>query len=187
MTIHLNQYPALVLNADYTPKSIFPLSTLNWQEAAKGLFLGKYVRVADYPDVLRTRTQEYAFPSVIAMKRYVSVKGGVPFNRHNIWIRDEGKCAYCQTKLALDEFTFDHIVPQMHQGETTWENIVCACHRCNGEKAAKSLAASGKTLHVNPHVPTAYEIAAKAKRVGRFGPTPVEWIDYLYWETELER
>ncbi len=78
MTIHINQYPALVLNADYTPKSVFPLSTLNWQEAAKGLFLGKYERVVDYEDALHTRTQSYVFPSVIAMRQYVSIRGGVP-------------------------------------------------------------------------------------------------------------
>ena len=187
MTIHLNQYPALVLNADYTPKSVFPLSTLNWQEAAKGLFLGKYVRVADYPEELRTRTQSYVFPSVVAMKQFVNVRNGVPFNRHNIWIRDEGKCAYCQARLNMSEFTFDHVKPVADGGQTTWENIVCACQPCNGSKAAKSVKRAGLTLHAHPHVPTVYEIAAKARRMGSFGPTPVQWVDYLYWESELER
>lgn len=187
MTIHLNQYPALVLNADFTPKSVFPLSTLNWQDAAKGVFLGKYVRVVDYEASIKTRTQEYVFPSVIAMKDYVQVRNGVPFNRHNIWVRDEGKCAYCTARLKMNEFTFDHVVPQMLGGTTEWTNIVCACQPCNGAKAAKSLKASGLTLHVTPHVPTVYEIAAKARRLGGFGPTPSEWIDFLYWESELER
>lgn len=187
MTIHINQYPALVLNADYTPKSVFPLSTLNWQEAAKGLFLGKYERVVDYADALHTRTQSYVFPSVIAMKQYVSIRGSVPFNRHNIWIRDEGKCAYCRTRLKLNEFTFDHVIPQAEGGQTTWENIVCACQPCNTQKAAKSVKRAGYTLHVTPHVPTPYEISSKARRMGGFGPTPEAWIDFLYWESTLER
>jgi len=187
MTIHLNRYPALVLNADFTPKSVFPLSTLNWQEAAKGIFLDKYVRVVDYDARIETRTQTYVLPSVIAMKEYVPIKTGVPFNRHNIWIRDEGKCAYCRAPLHLSEFTFDHVVPQMLGGETEWTNIVCACQPCNGRKAAKSVKQSGLTLHVSPHVPSVYEIAAKARRMGGFGPTPEQWIDFLYWESELER
>lgn len=190
MTIHLNQYPALVLNADFTPKSVFPLSTLNWQDAAKGVFLGKYVRVVDYEASIKTRTQEYVFPSVIAMKDYVQVRNGVPFNRHNIWIRDEGKCAYCRDPLKMNEFTFDHVKAQTHGGQTEWTNIVCACQPCNGRKASKSLKEAEKAglfLQVTPHVPTVYEIAAKARRLGGFGPTPEAWIDFLYWESELER
>lgn len=191
MTIHLNQYPALVLNADFTPKSVFPLSTINWQDAAKGVFLGKYVRVVDYEASLKTWTQEYVFPSVLAMKDYVQVKNGVPFSRHNIWIRDEGKCAYCGDRLKLNEFTFDHVKAQTFGGLTEWENIVCACQPCNGKKGSKSLKQVAKdhnmTLRVTPHVPTVYEIAAKARRLGGFGPTPEQWIDFLYWESELER
>jgi 5-methylcytosine-specific restriction endonuclease McrA len=187
MTIHLNQYPALVLNADFTPKSVYPLSTINWQEAAKGLFLGKYQRVVDYDRVLETRSQSYVFPSVIAMKEYVDVRNSVAFNRHNIWTRDEGKCAYCSAKLSLNEFTFDHVVPQSKGGQTTWENIVCACQPCNTKKAAKTLKEVKMTLQVDPHIPTVYEIAAKTRRMGGFGPTPEEWIDFLYWETELQR
>ncbi|MDW9479020.1 HNH endonuclease [Sinorhizobium meliloti] len=187
MTIHLNQYPALVLNADFTPKSVFPLSTLNWQDAAKGVFLGKYVRVVDYDASIKTRTQEYVLPSVVAMKDYVQVKNGVAFSRHNIWIRDEGKCAYCREALKMNEFTFDHVVPQMLGGRTEWTNIVCACQPCNGKKAAKSVKTAGLTLYVTPHTPTVYEIAAKARRLGGIGPTPEQWIDFLYWETELER
>lgn len=187
MTIHLNQYPTLVLNADFTPKSVFPLSVINWQDAAKGLFLEKYVRVVDYEEEIRTRAQTYVLPSVVAMKNYVKLGHEVAFNRHNIWIRDEGKCAYCRKPLELNEFTFDHVIAQAKGGKTTWENIVCSCQPCNTDKAAKTLKEAGKTLHVHPHAPTAYEIASKARKVGKLGPTPREWIDFLYWETELER
>lgn len=187
MTIHIHQYPALVLNADFTPKSVFPLSVLNWQDAARGLFLEKYARVVDYPDSIRTRTREYVFPSVVAMKEYVPLTNGVAFNRHNIWIRDQGRCAYCRVPLKLSEFTFDHVTPRCRGGETTWDNIVCACQPCNTRKGDKSARAAGLTLHVTPHQPTAWEIAAKARRAGGFEPTPREWVDFLYWESELER
>jgi hypothetical protein len=186
MTIHLNQYPALVLNADFTPKSVFPLSTLNWKEAAKGIFLGKYVRVADYDSKLETRTQEWIFPSVVAMKQYVYLGAGVPFNRHNIFLRDRGRCAYCDAMLTLSEFTFDHVKPRVLGGRTEWTNIVCACQSCNQRKADKTPEKAGLVLRVVPRQPTVYEIASKARAMGTYGPTPREWIDFLYWETELE-
>lgn len=190
MTIHLNQYPALVLNADFTPKSVFPLSVLNWQDAARDVYLGKYVRVADYDASILAGTREYVFPSVLALKKYVNVRNGVPFNRHNIWIRDLGTCAYCGDKLNMNEFTFDHVVPQMLGGKTEWKNIVCACQPCNGRKGSKTLAEIrrdyGMSLRFMPHVPGVYEIARKARQMGGFGPTPVEWVDYLYWGSELQ-
>ena len=36
---HLSDCPALVLNADYTPLSYYPLSLWPWQEAIKAAFL----------------------------------------------------------------------------------------------------------------------------------------------------
>jgi 5-methylcytosine-specific restriction endonuclease McrA len=186
MAIHVNQFPVLVLNADFMPKSAFPLSTINWQDAAKDLFLGKYVRVSDYEASIKTRTQEYVLPSVVAMKAYVPIKNGVPFNRHNIFIRDEGRCAYCPERLRLSDFTFDHVVPQCKGGVTEWENIVCACQPCNTRKGSKSVREAGMVLKTVPRKPTVYEIAAKARKVGAYGPTPKEWIDFIYWESELE-
>jgi 5-methylcytosine-specific restriction endonuclease McrA len=183
MTIHQNQFPALVLNADFRVKQAFPLSTLNWQDAIKGVIGGKYIRVADYEHVVRTQRSEFALPSVIAMTQYVPFSNKVPFNRQNIWLRDEGVCAYCQCTLTTAEMTFDHVVPQVAGGKTEWTNIVCACQPCNGAKAAKSVAKSGLTLHARPYEPTAVEIARKAR--ASFQIAHETWLDYIYWEQEL--
>lgn len=185
MAIQLNQFPALVLNADFTPKSVLPLSVLNWQDAAKGLYSDRYVRVVDYDREIVTQNDVYRLPSVIAVKQYRHVPHVVPFTRQNIWIRDGGKCAYCRCVLTTKELTFDHVVPQCLGGRTEWENIVCACQPCNGRKAAKSLKESGLTLHVTPHVPNVWNMAKKSKALGTYGPTPKEWLDFLYWGVEL--
>ena len=187
MTTHLNQYPALVLNADFTPKSVFPLSVINWQDAIKGVFMDKYIRVIDYNETVKTQRHELAFPSVVAMKQYVHIGNFAPFNRHNIWIRDQGKCAYCKMNLKISEFTFDHVIPKKLGGNSEWENIVCACRPCNSSKADKPLRNSGLKLAFKPHKPTTHEIAKKARKMNGFGPIQKEWVDFLYWETELEK
>lgn len=38
--IPLGRYPALVLNADYTPLSYMPLSLWSWQDSVKAIFRG---------------------------------------------------------------------------------------------------------------------------------------------------
>ena len=187
MTIHLNEYPALVLNADFTPKSVMPLSVINWQDAVKGVFGDKYIRVVDYEKSIKTNTYEWVFPSVVAMKQYVHIGHKVAFTRDNIWIRDHGQCAYCRINLKVSEFTFDHVIPRKLGGDTTWENIVCACQPCNSKKADMRLQDSGLKLGFKPHKPTPYQIAKNAREMGKFGPTKKEWIDFLYWKSELEK
>src|SRR6185503_20471687 len=45
---HPDSCPALVLNADYTPLSYYPLSLWPWQTAAKAMFLERVDVVAHY-------------------------------------------------------------------------------------------------------------------------------------------
>ena len=45
---HPDSCPALVLNADYTPLSYYPLSLWPWQTAVKSMFLERVDVVAHY-------------------------------------------------------------------------------------------------------------------------------------------
>ena len=45
--------PALVLNADYTPLSYYPLSLWSWQTAIKAAFLERVDIVAEYDREIR--------------------------------------------------------------------------------------------------------------------------------------
>ena len=58
----------------------------------------------------------------------------VPLNRRNLWLRDGGRCMYCNNKISTEEVTFDHVIPQDIGGETIWANIVCSCGGCNNKK-----------------------------------------------------
>ena len=174
-----SKFPALLLNADFSPVSYFPLSTLPMKKTIKGLYEGTHVVVAEYDTVLRSPSTTIKIPSVVALKEYQSQPRRVPFTRFNVFLRDRFKCQYCGKKNQ--ELTFDHVIPRAVGGQTTWENIVAACTKCNDEKGCST---TWKPLRW-PQQPTAHELMA-AKRA--FPPLYLHesWIDYLYWDSELE-
>lgn len=57
--------------------------------------------------------------------------------RERLQDADGHRCAYCQTSVENigQPLTVDHIIPQSQGGETTFENLCLACHRCNQTKA----------------------------------------------------
>ncbi len=178
----LRHYPALVLNADYRPLSYYPLSLWPWQEAVKAAFLDRVSIVAVYDQVVRSQRHEIRIPSVVVLKDYVKPQKRVAFTRFNLFLRDEFRCQYCGSPHDL---TFDHVVPRSRGGTTSWENVVAACSPCNLRKANKSLKASGLKLMRPPRRPTAEEMRNAGRR---FPPNHLHesWVDYLYWDAELE-
>ena len=174
--------PALVLNADFRPLSYYPLSLWPWQETIKAVFLDRVSILAEYEEVVRSQREAIRIPSVVVLKDYVKPRKRVAFTRFNLFMRDEFGCQYCGSRGDL---TFDHVVPRSRGGVTSWENVVAACSPCNLKKANKSLRACGMRLARTPRRPTAEEMHAMGRR---FPPNHlhVSWIDYLYWDAELE-
>ena len=67
----LDKHPALVLNADYQPLRMLPLSTWSWQTTVKAVLSGKAVVVDVYPDLyVRAVSLDVPVPSVIALREY---------------------------------------------------------------------------------------------------------------------
>jgi 5-methylcytosine-specific restriction endonuclease McrA len=50
--------------------------------------------------------------------------------------------------------TVDHIIPRNRKGEDTWENLVCACVRCNNKKGDRTPEEVGMELRRQPRRPT---------------------------------
>ncbi|MDG2361262.1 MAG: hypothetical protein P8L81_02730, partial [Hellea sp.] len=66
--INLNDYPCLVLNADYQPLSYLPLSLWPWQDAVKAVFLDRVNVVDNYNKVIRSANYKMMAPSVVSLK-----------------------------------------------------------------------------------------------------------------------
>ena len=61
----------------------------------------------------------------------------VQFRRSNfneIWMRDRGRCHYCNCKLTKDKCTLDHKIPAIRGGQNTVENVCLSCEWCNSDK-----------------------------------------------------
>ncbi|MEM8977908.1 MAG: HNH endonuclease [Pseudomonadota bacterium] len=179
---NLRHNPALVLNADYRPLSYYPLSLWPWQEAVKAAWLERVDIVAEYDDYVSSPSTRIKIPSVVVLKDYVRPQKRVAFTRFNLFLRDEFQCQYCGAKGDL---TFDHVVPRSRGGVTSWENVVAACSKCNLRKGSRSLRQSGLALRKPPRQPVSEEL----RNMGRkFPPNHLHesWMDFLYWDAELE-
>lgn len=175
-------WPALVLNADYRPLSYYPLSIWPWQDAVKAVWQDRVDVVSVYDKVVRSPSMELCLPSVVSLKTYVDQDRSPAFTRFNVFLRDGFVCQYCGTD---GELTFDHVVPRAHGGRTTWENIVAACPPCNLRKGGRTPAQAGMPIRRSPLRPNAWQLQDAGRR---FPPDYLHnsWLDYLYWDIELE-
>ena len=78
---HPESCPALVLNADYTPLSYYPLSLWPWQTAVKAVFLERVDIVANYAREVHSPSKTMQIPSVIALRQYVKPSEYPAFRR----------------------------------------------------------------------------------------------------------
>lgn len=173
--------PALVLNADYTPLSYYPLSLWPWQTAVKAAFLERVDIIAEYDRVIRSPNLNMKLPSVIALRQYVRPSSHPAFTRFNLFLRDRFTCQYCG---AHNDLTFDHVVPRAYGGRTTWANVTTACAPCNLKKGGRTPAEAHMQIHSRPHQPTTHSLQENGRA---FPPHHLHetWRDYLYWDTEL--
>ncbi|MEV6898538.1 HNH endonuclease [Amycolatopsis sp. NPDC051372] len=140
----------LVLNAGYEP-----LHTVSVPHAIR--MLVRHVAVVHESDGADLGI--FPRPKVVRLLRYVVMKwrytGPPRWSRRGVLQRDGYTCAYCGRHAT----TVDHIIPTSRGGErTSWLNTVAACggtaRSCNARKADRTLAETGLTLRITPHVPT---------------------------------
>jgi 5-methylcytosine-specific restriction endonuclease McrA len=74
-------------------------------------------------------------------------------SRRGVYLRDQGRCAYCGRHIPLAEATIDHIVPLYNHGPTAWHNLVNACRACNEKKANRTPEQAHMPLLFRPFTP----------------------------------
>ena len=178
-------YPALVLNADFRPLSYFPLSTWNWQDAVKAVFLDRVSVLSEYDREVHSPSFTMRLPSVIALRDFIPSARMPAFTRFNVFLRDGFTCQYCDYKRAAPELTFDHVIPRARGGRTSWENVVTACGACNLRKGSKLPRECNMIPRQEPRRPTSWELQDRGRG---FPPNFLHesWRYFLYWDSELE-
>lgn len=184
MTVHvsLQSCPALVLNADFRPLSYYPLSLWNWQDVIKAVCLERVHVVSEYDVTVRSPNYSMRLPSVVSLKDYVPPARFPAFTRFNVFLRDHFACQYCGSRHDL---TFDHVIPRSKGGRTTWENVVAACSPCNLRKGNRMPRDIGMIPLQTPYRPSVHDLHNNGRA---FPPNYLHesWLDYLYWDIELE-
>jgi len=138
----------LVLNQNYEP-----LSVCTVKRAVVLTFLGK-ADIVESCDGKKIRSPSTVFPlpSVVRLGFYVRVPGKrIMLSRKNILKRDGHRCQYCGT--INGPLTVDHVLPKIYGGNDSWENLVCACTKCNSIKGDKTPEQAGLKLLRKPRKP----------------------------------
>jgi 5-methylcytosine-specific restriction endonuclease McrA len=171
-----------VLNADFRPLSYYPLSLWSWQDAIKAVFLERVNIVANYDRAVHSPSFEMKLPSVVSLKTFVKPSTHPAFTRFNVFLRDRFACQYCGDR---DDLTFDHLLPAFAR----WTHNLgqrCGCMLPLQSAQGQPHPQRSQDVAVQmPFQPTVHHL----HRNGRLFPPNYlheSWLDYLYWDTELE-
>ncbi len=111
-------------------------------------------------------------------------KKEVKFTRHNVFERDRNTCQYCGRIFDRKDLNLDHVLPRDRGGQTTWENVVCSCIRCNTRKSNHLPREAGMQLIRKPRRPK-WRPFAHFTFSGHADDSWKHFIDLAYWNVEL--
>lgn len=140
----------------------------------------------DAHDWVRTVRLHIAVPRIIRLAFYDRLpKQSVKFNRRNLYARDGNLCQYCGKKYPTTELSLDHVIPRSQGGETTWDNVVCACLQCNIKKGGRTPAQAHLKLIALPKKPRRNPVLTVKLADGRYASWKA-FLDNAYWSVELK-
>lgn len=137
-------------------------------------------------DWVRTIRFDIAVPRIIRVLRFNRFpRHEVKFNRRNLYARDQNRCQYCGKKFNTSELSLDHVTPRSHGGPTIWENIVCACLKCNVRKGGRTPTEAHMKLVRNPSKPRFSPVMHLALSSSKYHSWK-QFLDLAYWNVELK-
>ena len=139
----------------------------------------------DGHDWISTVNFNMVVPRIIRLLFYDRLpRKQVRLNRRNIYARDRNLCQYCGKKYPPSELSLDHIIPRKMGGGTTWENIVCACTRCNVKKGGRTPKQAHMKLITKPVKPRRNPAISLHLNHQRYHSWK-QFLDNAYWSVEL--
>lgn len=137
-------------------------------------------------DWVSTIRFQIAVPKIVRLLGYDKLpRAGVKLNRRNLYARDSNRCQYCGKRFATSELSLDHVIPRSQGGGTTWENVVCACVRCNVRKGGRTPMQAGMKLVAAPRRPKRSPVLTIKLSDSRYASWK-QFLDFAYWNVELK-
>ncbi len=161
----------LVLNANYEP-----LNVTSMRRAVVLLLMDKAAAIRLDSLTFHSEFEAVRAPTVVKLHSYVHRP--VPqlsLSRKAIMARDNYQCQYCGRKDRA--LTLDHVIPRTRGGQTTWDNLVACCQRCNGRKGQHRLEEVNMKLLRQPVRPRFVPYISLSKFVAALHKP--EWREYL--------
>lgn len=161
----------LVLNASYEA-----ITTCSAKRAIKLVMKGAAVVEEPSGFTIRTPQISVPVPSVIRLRVYRKVpRARRSVSRKGIILRDQSACQYCGHRLEPKSLTLDHVTPKSAGGQSTWENLVASCFKCNNRKGSRTPVQAGMPLIRQPR-----PVSIHAKHRMLAGDDNGTWDKYLY-------
>ena len=137
-------------------------------------------------DWVRSVNFEVCVPRVLRLLYYDRLpKQRVRLNRRNIFARDTNSCQYCGKKFPTSELSLDHVIPTCLGGGASWENLVCACVKCNVRKGGRTPKQANMKLICKPVRPKRSPLLT----IKLGNPKYASWktfLDAAYWSVDLK-
>lgn len=137
-------------------------------------------------DWIRTVRFQIAVPRIIRLLGYDKLpRTTVKLNRRNIFARDHNRCQYCGKRSPTNELSIDHVVPRSQGGQTRWDNVVCACTRCNVRKGGRTPEQAHMHLITKPRRPARSPVLTFKLSDEKYASWK-QFLDFAYWNVELK-
>jgi len=170
---------AEVIHADDGSYANYDFST--WAELSE---IRKQFEPEGY-DWVRTVRFDIAVPRIIRLIGYDKLPAQrVKLNRRNLFARDHNQCQYCGNRFPSSELSIDHVIPRTQSGPDTWENLVCACVKCNSRKGGRTPDQARMKLVRKPVRPKRNPLIAVRLSSEKYASWKA-FLDEAYWSVEL--
>ena len=154
-----------------------PHKVIPWYDAISRAYVGKIDIIEEYDEEVCSPSLIMRIPAVVRLKKPISAfKKGVKFSKVNVFTRDRNTCMYCGNKFPARALTYDHVVPRVQGGKTTWQNVTSCCRPCNARKGGRTPAQAGMHLLKQPIMPKVLPLAVPTLPQGVY---PELWRPYL--------
>lgn len=139
----------------------------------------------DAHDWVKTVRFDVAVPRIIRLLGYDRLPDQrVKLNRRNLFARDRNRCQYCGHHFPTSELSIDHVQPRSQGGPDTWENLVCACVRCNAKKGGRTPTQARMKLVTVPVRPKRSPLISIKLGHDKYASWK-SFLDDAYWSVEL--
>ncbi len=137
-------------------------------------------------DWVRTVRVQIAVPRVIRLLGYDRLPAQtVKLNRRNLFARDRNQCQYCGRHFTTSDLSIDHVLPRSLGGKDSWENLVCACIKCNARKGGRTPEQAKMKMIRRPIMPKRNPLIALRLGQDKYASWKT-FLDNAYWSVELK-